>query len=67
MSESKSPFRQRLEGAVAAKHSRMNPFTENRFRVNRLEKDSSNQLPWWRDVSLGRDWKRAVSGLGALP
>src|SRR5207244_13549594 len=28
MSESKSPFRQRLEGAVAAKHSRMNPFTE---------------------------------------
>jgi hypothetical protein len=29
MSESKSPFRQRLEAAVAAKHSRMNPFTEN--------------------------------------
>jgi pyrroloquinoline-quinone synthase len=28
MSESKSPFRQRLEAAVAAKHSRMNPFTE---------------------------------------
>jgi pyrroloquinoline-quinone synthase len=28
MSESKSPFRQRLEGAVSAKHSRMNPFTE---------------------------------------
>src|SRR2546427_9916456 len=28
MSESKSPFRQRLEGAVAAKHGRMNPFTE---------------------------------------
>ena len=25
---SKSPFRQRLEAAVAAKHSRMNPFTE---------------------------------------
>ena len=28
MSETKSPFRQRLEAAVAAKHSRMNPFTE---------------------------------------
>ena len=28
MSERKSPFRQRLEAAVAAKHSRMNPFTE---------------------------------------
>jgi pyrroloquinoline-quinone synthase len=28
MSESKSPFRQQLEAAVAAKHSRMNPFTE---------------------------------------
>ncbi len=28
MSEPKSPFRQRLEAAVAAKHSRMNPFTE---------------------------------------
>src|ERR1700687_75722 len=27
-SESKSPFRQRLEAAVSAKHSRMNPFTE---------------------------------------
>ncbi|HMB36452.1 MAG TPA: iron-containing redox enzyme family protein, partial [Methylomirabilota bacterium] len=28
MSETKSPFRQRLEAAVQAKHSRMNPFTE---------------------------------------
>ncbi len=28
MSESKSPFRHRLEAAVAARHSRMNPFTE---------------------------------------
>ena len=28
MSEAKSPFRQRLEAAVQAKHSRMNPFTE---------------------------------------
>jgi pyrroloquinoline-quinone synthase len=28
MSESKSSFRQRLEAAVLAKHSRMNPFTE---------------------------------------
>jgi len=28
MSETKSPFRQRLEAAVTAKHSRMNPFTE---------------------------------------
>ena len=28
MTESKSPFRQRLEAAVLAKHSRMNPFTE---------------------------------------
>jgi pyrroloquinoline-quinone synthase len=28
MSDAKSPFRQRLEAAVQAKHSRMNPFTE---------------------------------------
>src|SRR5467141_1779050 len=45
----------------------MNPFTVNRFRVNPLEIDSSNQLPWWRDVGLGRDWEGPVSGLGTLP
>jgi len=28
MSDIKSPFRQRLEASVQAKHSRMNPFTE---------------------------------------
>src|SRR3989304_479630 len=32
---SKSPFRQRLEAAVAAKHSRMNPFTEGGVKGER--------------------------------